>query len=158
MATMRGRVGERRPRLHLTLEPDVLATLRGWDRGARSRYVSQALRERWAAWQSGLLLLRQHGWMRQELHAALDALNGLWMRDDAGYEHLGPGLALELHDAERLNGTATRQHEVDPRVWEARVQQIAQSEALARALRCVVTEWWASNPACERAVERMDER
>ena len=147
---------DRKERVNLTLEPDVAAVLKGWDRGSRARYVSQVLRERWGAWQSALRVLRQAGWMRPEMYAACDALNGVWMTDDVGYESLGPGMALELYDSERLNRIAEK-HQVDPRVWEARYTQIRESEALARALRAVVTEWWAGNPACERAVERMDE-
>ena len=147
---------ERRERVNVTLEPDVAAELHDWPRGTRARYLSTVLRERWMDFHSALRTLRAAGWMRAEILAACDALNGYWMLPTEDWEQQGPAVALELSDAERLHGTAAR-HGVGPTVWEARWTQVRQSEALTRALRHVVREFWADNPAAERAIERVDE-
>lgn len=141
----------RRDRILITIDPDVRALL---DRtGNRSAYIEQAVRERWRAWQEALSLLRAQGWHREELHAACDALNGHWMIPYEDRVPMGSSIALELYDAARLNGVAEK-HQVAPRVWEARVEQVRTDDRIARALRVVVTEWWSGNQACETAVAR----
>lgn len=135
----------------LSLDADVVQLL---DRtGNRSAYVEHVVRESWQAWQAALDLLVSQGWHREELHAACEALNGLWMIPYEDRVPMGSSIALELYDAQRLNGTADK-HGVAPRVWEARTTQVRTDERIARALRVVVTEWWSGNAACEAAVAR----
>ncbi|MFQ5425911.1 MAG: hypothetical protein ACE5EV_02400, partial [Gaiellales bacterium] len=101
-------------------------------------------------WQESLELLRHAGWQREEILAACDALNGLWLI--AGMSAASQ-VSTSLADSAALERLVER-HDTGPVTWDGLVRGIAESEPLARALLCVVTEWWAGNGVLQRALER----
>jgi hypothetical protein len=144
--------GDPMPKQNLSLPDHVIALLDKVGDGNRSEYVATILEQRWQEWQQALDTLREAGWRAPELLAACDALNGCGLLPDR-WQHAG--LALELHDAERLNQTASRQWDVPPERWQERVQQVHEHPAIGRALYLVAREFWSSNDEVEHAIRRL---
>ena len=136
-----------RPRVALTLTDEARAVVESVRN--RSEYVSELLERRTAAWRLALLHLRSNaGWSPASLLAACDALNGYaGLRE---WQDVVPDyLAMELVDAERLNGTATK--------WGAAAEWGGLIAALepttARALALVAEEFWLGNLELARRLE-----
>lgn len=105
--------------------------------GDPAGYTSRLLGQTHADAREALLAITDAGWERAEILAACDALNGVWMR---GY--VGPAaVALELADAERLNGLSAK-WSTDPARWEQLVVDVAGSPELSHALVVVVRDFW----------------
>ena len=138
-----------RTRKNYTLDPSTIAILERCDNA--SAYLTGLVQHRAQEWHAALETLRAAGWTTPDLHVACDALNGCWLQQP----YLTPqAVALELHDAQGLNGTAEKHH-VTPERWKAQVWQVSESWPIALALVAVVTEWWSGNGACEQAVSRV---
>lgn len=119
--------------------------------GNASEYISRTIQDRWQSWQESLHVLREGGWRRPEVFAVCDTLNGVWMFG----QYRSPGsVAMELEDAERLNGICAK-WELDPAAWRARIREVADDWPLTLALLDVVAEFWRDNRACEQAIERL---
>lgn len=118
-----------------------------------TEYISKLIRDAERDWRSALDTLAAAGWRRAELRAALDALNGYGMVSEHGRP--ASWLAIELADAERLNGVCM-QHDASPERWAAHVDRLGKHETEARALAALAREFWRHNPRVERAVDRVD--
>lgn len=139
-----------RQRLYLTLDPSTHSLLTST--GNASRYVDQVVTERRQSWQTALSELQAAGWRAAEIKCACSILNGYWM---LGGDSRGPqAIALELHDGQALNGTATY-WEIEPARWAELVEAVAASWPLALAVSTVVREFWTGNTVCEQAIDRL---
>ena len=126
---------ERRQK-NLTLGGDALAWLDGVDNA--SRYVGDLVSRRRADTLGALARLQVAGWSRAAILAAADALRIPSV----------PYLAVELEDAERLNGVAAKWGVTD---WPARVAKVREDREVAADLRLVVEEFWRHGPGSELA-------
>lgn len=115
----------------------------------RSDYIRTLLSERRAEWMESYSHLRAAGWAGNEICAAMDALNGTHI------EMLRPGswLAIELHDAERLNETATAKWDVDAERWDALVARVHDERTLdGWALRLLARAFWSGDEAVDKRI------
>lgn len=122
--------------------------------GNASEYVDRVVRARWREWTEALDLLVQSGWVRAEILAACDALNGYWM---IGSGKSGAFIAAELEDAERLNKLCAK-WDLAPERWAQCYGEIGRSQPLAHALTIVVEEFWTGNEAIEAAIAKAGRR
>lgn len=141
-----------RARKNFTLSQETLGLLAHL--GNASEYVERIVLERWREWQNALAVCVGHEMTSSELLACCDVLNGHHLLAYTGIDTGNQGIALELHDGQRLNGTAEK-WEIDPGRWGALVQRVARTPALAEAISTVATEFWAGNEACETAIRRI---
>lgn len=133
-----------------SVEESVAEMLRDLDN--RSDYVSRTLERRWQAWISAIEFVRQEGWKGNEVKAVCDACNGLWMvQGGIGLTQL---IALEMHDAEQLNGICEK-WDISPKRWKELVGHVRSGEALAACLDVLVTEFWNGNTVLEGKLERL---
>lgn len=96
-------------------------------------------------------ILRAAGWARSELLAACDVLNG-WDLVAPSLAEPDAGLALELHDAARLNETH-RKWDVSAGRWADLVRAVADDRRVQYALRVLAREFWAGNPTAVKRLE-----
>lgn len=125
----------------LRLEADAQAILdesagsRGQPGPGKARLVSTLLRGHRRRCVAALAVLDD--WSPAELCAAMEALNGLWSVGGPM-----PIVAAELHDAERLNGTATKWGVADR--WPERCQHARHAE-VRRALLDLAEAFWSGD-------------
>ena len=125
----------------LRLEPDAQAILdesagaRGQPGPGKARLVSDLLRGHRRRCVAAMATLED--WSSGELCAAMEALNGLWSMGGSM-----PIVAAELHDAERLNGTASRWDAAER--WPERCQQARHPE-VRRALLDLAEAFWSGD-------------
>lgn len=136
------------PRMNLTVDEPARGILGEMD--SASAYVSRLVEDAERRWRACLTHLRASGWADREVLAVCDALNGYGLTEYSGI-FPAVAVALELHDAERLNGTAAK-WDVAPERWAVLVRQVSESETVARALIDVAAEFWRSNRRLERAL------
>lgn len=106
-------------------------------------------------WRANLALLRGLGWANAELLAVCDVLNGYaQLGEMGGMGTEGAGIALELADAQRLNGTAAKWDVTDAR-WAELVAATHANPWVARALYDLAAEFWRHSSRLERALERV---
>jgi hypothetical protein len=101
------------------------------------RYLTDLIRNQVQTIHNAHSTITAFGWTKGEMHAVCDAINGLWLLSD---DVDGPRLAIELHDGARLGGILN--HGADPESWPAKVKQVADNDALARALFTFGRAWW----------------
>lgn len=136
-------------RLSIRVDPDVAEVLARVD-DARA-YLESLVRHRRREWQGAYARLTSGGWSSEHLRAACDALNGydltLWHPEG---RELGVGIALELHDAQRLNDVC-RQHGADADVWaRSLVPAVGTDLAVARDLATLAREFWGGDQEVAR--------
>jgi hypothetical protein len=131
-----------RERVSYTLNPATADLLRRT--GNAGAYIDDVVRERWAAWQDALAVLRVRGWSAVEIRAAADALNGLRSRapDDVVFH-------LEL-----MRGAA-EESGVPGKRWSKMIETVASDPLAWWALLVAAAETWARNDAFTAALERV---
>lgn len=140
-------------RLKVSDEP-ALSILR--DQENASRYVAELVNAAERRWRANLEHLRSVGFANNELLAVCDVLNGYaQLAEVAGSAALdsGRGIALELHDAQRLNGIAAKWGVTSER-WAEIVTLVAGDAFVGRALYDLAAEFWRHSSRLERALER----
>ncbi len=108
-------------------------------------YVSDLVDSNWHDWQDALGLLTNGGWRGPDLLAACDALNGKLI---VARLPLGHQLSGTMMDAAVMDGVA-KTHNVGD-TWRDRCTQVRDDDTIARALWCVVQEWWRNNKILAR--------
>jgi hypothetical protein len=129
-------------RLSLRVDADVHAALAQVE--DQRAYVEDLVRTRRREWQAAYLRLSQAGWTGQEMCAACDALNGYGALEALGIGAGAQGIALELHDAQRLTDVCGKWG-VDSARWVDRVTSVHDDQALAQALGLIAREFWLGN-------------
>lgn len=125
----------------LRLEPDAQAILdesagsRGEPGPGKARLVSDLLRAHRRRCVAAFATLTD--WSPTERCAAMEALNSVW-----GVGGPPPVVAAELHNAERLNGTATKWGAAER--WAERCQQAEEPE-VRRALLDLAEAFWSGD-------------
>jgi hypothetical protein len=139
-----------RTKASFTLDPTTVEILR--EAGNQSAYLDSVVTRAAREWQEALDTLVSGGWTSAEILAACDALNGVWMVGAPNAS--GGGIALELHDAQRLTAIATK-WELTADRWATRVDLVDRIPVVAWAVRTIAVEFWAPNEAVERAIRRV---
>ena len=135
--------------ISIRLEPDALKILdestgeRGQSGPSRARLLSGLLRHHRRRAVAAFSALQE--WSPAELCAAMDALTGVW-----SWGGPQPYVAAELHDAERLNGTASKWDASEN--WEARCKD-AQSPEVRRALLDLAEAFWSGDQWVARRLD-----
>lgn len=142
------------PRMSLTIDEPARTILVEVDNA--SGYVSKLVEDAERRWRACLTHLRTAGWADREILAVCDVLNGYGLTEYSGI-FAATSVALELHDAERLNQTAAK-WDVGAERWAGLVRQAAEQETIARALIDVAAEFWRDNARLERALNWPPER
>jgi len=103
-------------------------------------------------WRAALGVLQSHGWQREEIVAAADALGG----DTPGRpdESIRAAVAQALDRTYRLDSLPL-EHDLEPGSWERMVARAAASNAVAEALVVASREWWAENEALDDELRRL---
>ena len=117
--------------------------------------ITRRLQEVRDAWE--VLMVAE--WSAMETRAAVAALNGTWL---TGHQ-AGPAIALELHDAARLDKDGPRggylaRWGIPAERWQDRVSQVRARDDVARALVTLAAEWWAGvgeGALVERLISRL---
>jgi hypothetical protein len=114
-------------------------------------YVQDLVRARRREWQAAYLRLSMAGWTGPELCAACDALNGHGGLEAFGLGGGAAGIALELHDAQRL-GDLCGKWGVEPERWAGLVDRVHKDREQAEALSVIARELWAGNQEVEARI------
>jgi hypothetical protein len=140
-------------RITLTLDEPARSILEEQDNA--SAYVAELVESAERRWRGHLVYLRTQGWTGRELLAVCDVLNGYAQLGEFGSPGLdgGAGVALEMSDAQRLNGIAEK-WDVAPGRWEDLVRQASSEAAVGRALSDIAAEFWRHSSRLERALEQ----
>ncbi len=153
LAPARSPLRTTRRRANLLLTPEAKGILERV--GNQSEYASQIIVERSTAWQSALALLQgplEHkgkrlpdGWHSQEIIAACDGLNGLYIPPTSGSLRNKLAPVLQANE-ERLK----ERWGLNPGHWYKAFTLLGKMEEIARALWIVVREYWTGNEELER--------
>jgi hypothetical protein len=115
-----------------------------------TRYLETVLEERWQQWERAYRSLRLAGWPQEQLLAAMDVLNGWGLTtaiDEHGIMDSPQAIALELHDAEQLNGICAK-WQISPKDWEQRIRDLDARQS--RDLATLAREFWSGNQEMEQ--------
>ena len=136
-------------RLQLRVDADVADALAQVD--DLRAYVEGLVRSRRREWQAAYLRLSLAGWTGPELCAACDALNGYGGIEAFGIGGGAAGIALELHDAQRLTDVCAQWGASHER-WVEHIDRVHEYPEEAEAVGVIAREFWAGNGEVERRI------
>jgi len=129
------------PRKNINLSDATAEQLRRLDNA--SAYIEKSIDHRWARAVMALDYLRSLGWRSNELLAACDILNGLWL-----HVH-----APEWHGSSMTDGPEYADKWGVPRDrWQTLADNVSAGGATAFCLDLVVSEFWTGNSYLNRMI------
>lgn len=116
----------------------ILSDATGDGGPSRPAWISQLIRAHRRRTVAALSVVHAAEWSNGAILCAMDALNGSWMlRPHASY------LVIELHDAERVSGLATKWDVADE--WPRCVAMARDDAHVAMAIKTLAESYWTGD-------------